>query len=227
MTPGFAGPNSFHADVTGYDTGSPVSADAVTLRFQSVTRPDLPISQIGLTHQMEHQGMSSQAPDAQGMDGAWVGQGTAVSVMGTWRVTALIRSGASTVEVPMTLLTDSEGSTSSVAIPGAPVTATTSFPDGVSLQSFVEQTAAGPNPVHATAFAPNGTELPLSGVVIVVAPVAGEPLRPPIQRFSAGHVAANTTLDAGDYVIDIVATARDGRSYESTWPLTIAPAPAG
>ena len=227
VTPGFAGANAFHADVTGYDSGSPVSADAVTLRFQSVTRPDLPISQIRLTQQMDHQGMDAQGTTAQGMDAAWVGQGTAVSVMGTWRVTALIRSGASTVEVPMTLITNSEGTTSTVSIPGAPVTTTTSFPDGVSLQSFVDPATAGPNPVHATAFAPNGKELPLSGVVIVVTPDGGEPLRPPIQRFSAGHVAANTTLEAGDYVVDIAATARDGRSYESSWPLTIAPAPAG
>jgi ammonia channel protein AmtB len=42
-----------------------------------------------------------------------------------------------------------------------------------------------------------------------------------------GRVAANTTLDAGNYVVDIVATARGGRSYESSWRLTIAPAPAG
>ena len=127
----------------------------------------------------------------------------------------------------MTLVTNSEGSTSTVAFPDAPVTATTSFPDGVSLQSFVDQATAGPNPIHATAFAPDGAELPLSGVVIVVTPEGGEPLRPQIQRFSAGHVAANATLDPGAYVVDIVATARDGRSYESSWALTIAPAPAG
>ena len=222
LTPGFAGPNAFRAEVTGYDSGAPVSADAVTLRFQSVTHPDLPVSQIRLTQQMDHQAMSSS-----GMEGIWVGQGTVVSVMGTWKVTALIRSGASTVEVPMTVITKSDGTTSTVAIPGAPTTTTTSFPDGVSLQSFVDPATAGPNPVHATAFGPNGTELPLSGVVIVVTPDGGEPIRPPTERFSAGHVAANTTLDAGNYVVDIVATARDGRSYESSWALTIAPAPAG
>ena len=70
MTPGFAGPNAFQAEVTDYDSGAPVSADAVTLRFQSVTHPDLPVSQIRLTQQMDHQGMSSP-----GMDGIWVGQG--------------------------------------------------------------------------------------------------------------------------------------------------------
>jgi copper transport protein len=222
LTPGFAGPNAFRAEVTDYDSGAPVSADAVTLRFQSVTHPDLPVSQIRLTQQMDHQGMSSP-----GMDGIWVGQGTVVSVMGTWKVTALMRSGASTVEVPMTVITKSDGTTSTVAIPGAPTTTTTSFPDGVSLQSFVDPATAGPNPVHATAFRPNGKELPLSGVVIVVTPDGGEPIRPPTERFSAGHVAANTTLDAGNYVVDIVATARGGRSYESSWRLTIAPAPAG
>jgi copper transport protein len=222
LTPGFAGPNAFRAEVTDYDSGAPVSADAVTLRVQSVTHPDLPVSQIRLTQQMDHQGMSSP-----GMDGIWVGQGTVVSVMGTWKVTALIRSGASTVEVPMTVITKSDGTTSTVAIPGAPTTTTTSFPDGVSLQSFVDPATAGPNPVHATAFGPNGKELPLSGVVIVVTPDGGEPIRPPTERFSAGHVAANTTLDAGNYVVDIVATARGGRSYESSWRLAIAPAPAG
>ena len=210
LTPGSAGPNAFRAEVADYDTGSPVAADAVTLRFLSVTRPDLPATQVRLTR---------------GADGAWVGQGTAVSVEGTWRVTVIVRTGATTVEVPLTLVTASEGSTSTVAIPGAPVTTTTTFPDGVSLQSFVDPATAGPNPVHATAFAPDGKELPLHEVVIVITPDGGEPMRPPIKRFSAGHVAANTTLNAGNYVVDIVATAHDGRSYESTWRLTIAPAP--
>jgi hypothetical protein len=97
------------------------------------------------------------------MDGIWVGQGTVVSVMGTWKVTALIRSGASTVEVPMTVITKSDGTTSTVAIPGAPTTTTTSFPDGVSLQSFVDPATAGPNPVHATAFGPTARSSPQRG----------------------------------------------------------------
>ena len=126
----------------------------------------------------------------------------------------------------MTLITVSDGSTSTVALAGAPATATTSFPDGVSLQSFVEPATAGPNPVHVTAFTPGGTELPLRTAIIVVTPVDGEPIRPPMQRFTPGHLAANTTLDAGDYVVDIVTTTRDGVTYESTWPLTIAPAPS-
>jgi len=78
-----------------------------------------------------------------------------------------------------------------------------------------------------TAFGPDGNELPLRSAVIVVSPANGEPIRPPVQRFSAGHFVANTTLDAGDYLVDIVTTARNGTTYESSWRLTIAPAPAG
>jgi copper transport protein len=211
-TPGSPGPNAFRAAVTDYDTGAPIAADAVTLRFISVTHPDLPASQLRLRHQP---------------DGGWTGQGIAMSVAGTWRVTTLVRSGARTTEVPLSLITVSNGSTSTVAIAGAPTTTTTSFSDGVSLQSFVEPATAGNNPVHVTAFGPDGNELPLRSAVIVVSPAQGEPIRPPVQRFSAGHLAANTTLDAGDYVVDIVATARNGTTYESSWRLTIAPAPAG
>jgi copper transport protein len=210
--PGSPGPNAFDAAVTDYDTGAVLPADAVSLRFLSVTHPELPASQLRLTQQS---------------DGGWTGQGIAMSVAGTWRVTTLIRSGATTTEVPLTLITVNGGSTSTVAIAGAPSTTTTSFPDGVSLQSFVEQATAGPNPVHVTAFGPDGNELPLRTAAIVVNPTNGEPIRPPLQRFSAGHLVANTTLDAGDYVIDIVATARSGQTYQSTWPLTIAPAAAG
>jgi copper transport protein len=211
-TPGSPGPNAFRAAVTEYDTGASIAADAVTLRFVSVTHPDLPASQLRLTSQP---------------DGGWAGQGIAMSVAGTWRVTTLVRAGPTTTEVPLTLITVTDGTTSTVAIAGAPTTTTTTFRDGVSLQSFVEPATAGNNPVHVTAFAPDGNELPLRSAVVVVSPVNGEPIRPPVQRFSAGHLAANTTLDEGDYVIDIVATARSGQTYESTWRLTIAPAPTG
>src|SRR5204863_2777244 len=89
-TPGSPGPNAFRASVTDYDTGAPLDADAVTLRFVSATHPDLPASQVRLARQP---------------DGGWAGQGVAMSVAGTWRVTALVRTGATTTEVPLNLIT--------------------------------------------------------------------------------------------------------------------------
>ena len=207
-TPGTPGPNAFAAQVTDYDTGAPLAADTVTLRFASATHPDLPASQVRLSRQP---------------DGSWSGQGLAMSLAGTWRVTALVRTGPTTTEVPLTLITVSDGSTATVALLGSPPTTTTTFPDGVSLQSFVEPGTAGPNPLHVTAFAPDGTELPLRSFAVVVTPSGGEPVSPPTIRFTPGHFAANTTLAAGDYIVDIVTTARAGGTYESTWPVTIAP----
>jgi copper transport protein len=208
VTPGFPGPNAFRASVTGYDSGTPIAADAVTLRFLSVTRPQLATTQLQLAQRGD----------------VWAGQSTALSVAGTWRTTTLVRTGAETVEVPLTLVTKGDATTSTVAAPGQPVTATSSFPDGVRIQSFIDHTTPGPNSVHVTAFTPGGAELPLANVVIVVSSSAGEPQRPVVQRFSAGHVGANVTLTAATWTIDAVATALNGRSYETTWQATIAPA---
>ncbi len=205
VTPGFPGPNAFRASVTGYDSGAPVTADHVTLRFVSVTRPQLAATQLALK------------PDGD----VWVGQSTSLSVSGTWQVTTLVQSGANTAEVPLTVITRSEGTTSTLVVPGQPVTATSTFPDAVRVQSFIDHSTPGANSVHMTAFAPNGTELPLASVVFVLSPASGEPQRPVVQRFSAGHFVANVTLTAGTWTIDSVAVAHDGSTYQTTYQATI------
>ncbi|HUL86417.1 MAG TPA: copper resistance protein CopC [Actinomycetota bacterium] len=205
ITPGFPGPNAFRASVTGYDSGAPVTADHVTLRFVSVTRPQLAATQLALK------------PDG----GVWVGQSTSLSVSGTWQVTTLVQSGANTAEVPLTVITRSEGTTSTLVVPGQPVTATSTFPDAVRVQSFIDHSTPGANSVHMTAFAPNGTELPIANVVFVLSPASGEPIRPVVQRFSAGHFVANVTLTAGTWTIDSVAVAHDGSTYQTTYQATI------
>lgn len=205
ITPGFPGPNAFRASVTGYDSGTPVTADHVTLRFVSVTRPQLAATQLALK------------PDGD----VWVGQSTSLSVSGTWQVTTLVRSGANTAEVPLTVITRSEGTTSTLVVPGQPVTATATFPDAVRVQSFIDHSTPGANSVHMTAFAPNGTELPLANVVFVLSPASGAPQRPVVQRFSPGHLVANVTLTAGTWTIDSVAVAHDGSTYQTTYQATI------
>lgn len=205
VTPGLPGPNAFRASVTGYDSGAPVDADHVTLRFLCVTRPQLAATQLALK------------PDGD----VWVGQSTALSVSGTWQVTTLVQTGARTAEVPLTLITRSDATTTTLVVPGQPVTATATFPDAVRIQSFIDHSTAGPNSVHVTAFAPNGTELPLASIVFVLSPSSGEPIRPVVQRFSPGHFVANVTLTAGTWTIDSVSVGRDGSTYQTTWSATI------
>ena len=60
VTPGTPGRNAYRLAPTGYDTGAPVRAIGVTLRFQAVGRPDVGASSLDLRR---------------GPKGTWVGGG--------------------------------------------------------------------------------------------------------------------------------------------------------
>ena len=90
VSPGSAGPNRFDAAVDDYDSGEPVPAESVTLRFQLHDRPDLGAPTVALTRD----------PDSH-----WRGSGSALSLDGRWTVTALVQSSSDAVEVPMELVT--------------------------------------------------------------------------------------------------------------------------
>ncbi len=91
VTPGSAGPNSFDATVADYDSGDPVPADSVSLRFQLQDRPDV----------------AATVDLIRDPDFHWRGSGTALSIDGRWRVTALVQTPTDAVEVPMELVTHS------------------------------------------------------------------------------------------------------------------------
>lgn len=204
VTPGLPGPNLYRAQVVDYGTDQPASADAVTLHLRSVTRPDLPGADIKLRPQ----------------NGDWVAQALDPSVAGTFRIDADVQRGAAVSTVPLTLITRSTGTVTTTPAPGGETVAVASFDDGVRLQA---STSAGtPTQIHLTAFATNGTELPLAGLALVASPLTGEPERLAVTRFSTGHFAANATLAQGSWTFDAVATTRDGRTYQVTWT-----APAG
>lgn len=90
VTPGSAGSNRFDATVEDYDSGQPVPADAVSLRFQLADRPDLAGATLDLNREA---------------DSHWRGSGSALSIEGRWTVTALVETPTDAVEVPMELMT--------------------------------------------------------------------------------------------------------------------------
>jgi len=107
--------------------------------------------------------------------------------------------------------------TTSVEVgPGLPTVTTTTFPDGTSLQTYVDPAVAGTNQVHVTAFTPEGSEAPLDDVAIVATPEGGEPERLGVTALGAGHVVANVDLDAGPWRFDVVATGSDGEVLQTT-----------
>lgn len=91
VTPGRAGPNRFDATVVDYDSGRPAPAQAVTLRFQLIDRPDVAAATASLLRD----------PDSH-----WRGSASALSIDGRWSVTAVVQSATDAVEVRMELATN-------------------------------------------------------------------------------------------------------------------------
>ena len=83
IRPGTVGPNDFRVTVKDYDSGQPVDATRVALRF---TRPDVGPALLELRK------------DAAG---EWVGRGTFLAVQGTWRVTVIIEAPPEGFELPL------------------------------------------------------------------------------------------------------------------------------
>jgi copper transport protein len=88
VSPGAAGPNRFVATVADYDSGRPLPARHLQLSAELPSRPEVAATQLDLR----------RAPD-----GTWQGQGTLLTIAGTWAVTALIERPDGGVTVPITL----------------------------------------------------------------------------------------------------------------------------
>jgi copper transport protein len=196
VSPGTPGPNVFRALVLDYDSEEPATADEVTLRLRSVTRPDLAPVSVELTNDND----------------AWVGQGTDLSTAGTWSVTANVVSGADTVEIPLTFVTVSRGT---IPPPGTSF-GTTTFPEGVSMALHLDPATAGENVLHVDLVAPDGSPLAPGEVVVVATPADGPPVRfAPQTGEGRGTLAVPITLEAGTWTIDAVALTPDGRAFQA------------
>jgi len=205
LAPGAPGPSTIEAHVIDPDGGEPLPADEVTLRVRSVTRPDIPTESVPLAEQ----------------GNAWTATTPAFSLAGTYAVTAVVRSGADAVEVPLAVTTRLPDATQTVDVgPGLPTVTTTTFAGGSSIQSYVDPGTAGTNQFHATGFTREGTEQALDDVVIVAIPQDGEPRRLDVADLGPGHVVANVDLEAGDWTFDVVAGA-DGDVLQATFHETI------
>ncbi len=205
VTPAQPGPNLYRATVTAYGTDTPVQADALTLQLNSVTQPNLPGTSVTFK------------PDG---SGGWVANSLDPATPGTFAMQAQIRTGDTVTEVPLTLITRSTATISAGIAPDETV-ANAAFPDGVRLQGT--SSPGTPTQIHLTAFASNGTELPLSDLELAASPATGPPIHLQDQRFSAGHFTASPTLTPGTWTIDAVATTKDGQAYQLTWQTEVTP----
>ena len=204
VSPGTAGFNTFTARATDFDSGAPVPATSLTLRFSIPARSDIGESRLELV----------SAGDGSGVFKA---SGPNLSIGGTWSVTALVVNGLASVEVPLTVTTRCApvpaGPASSVSInaaPGLPTLYTAALTSGRTVQAYLDPGTAGANELHVTFFDQAGTELPVQQVTEQIGPsgCALAPLTP--RQLEPGHFVADTTLPAGTYTVSIAGPAPNG-----------------
>jgi copper transport protein len=196
VSPGAAGFNIFTATATDYDSGAPVSASGVTLRFAIPVRADVGGSRLDL---------ASTGP------GVFSAPGSNLSLDGAWQVTALVARGASSVEVPLELITRTPApQIDANAVAGLPTIYTVHLSAGRTVQVYLDPGAAGGNEVHATFFDPVGNELPVPSVVMIMAPIGRPASLLPSRQLEPGHFVADTTLEAGSYTLSIAGPAPNG-----------------
>jgi copper transport protein len=206
ISPGSAGFNSFHATVTGYDSGAPVDATAVRLTF---TLPDLPAIAAST---LELKRTAAGVYDASGGN---------LAIDGTWKVTALVERGAASVEVEMSLTTRSAPPQVDVLNPpGLPPLYSIHLSRNRIVQVYLDPDKIGQNKFHATFFDAAQNEMPVSGIVIDATPPGGTRAALDPQRLSAGHFAATLALRRGATRFTIIATVPGGEHLATAIDLT-------
>jgi copper transport protein len=189
VEPGHAGSNRFMAHVADYDTGEPVHADRVALRFSYLGGQDVGESTLEL-----------RPAEA----GVYEATAASLSIGGRWGVTVLVQQADDSVEVPLVVATHCLAT--AMATEEAPTIYTVALPSG-SVQGYVDPGIAGVNQIHLTFFDAAGEELAVDAEPEMT---AWRPEEDPIdleaQRLGPGHFAANLELAAGRWRLEFSAS---------------------
>jgi copper transport protein len=193
VTPGRPGPNHFVARITDYDTGRPIVADRVTLRFTAPERPEIGASTLELRR---------------AADGTYLGQGTNISLDGPWLVTAVIELQNTAVEVPLAVTTrTSPQAVRILQTPGQPTLYNIDLPGGRVLDAYLDPGKPGFNELHLTFIDAAGGELPIPQFPQILVGGSGTGhVSLSARRFGPGHFIADAQLTRGNWSFDVAVT---------------------
>jgi copper transport protein len=208
VTPGYAGVNTFVAEVTDFDSGQPVRATRVALRFS-------PLDESGVGQSTLELKPSSKA-------GHYRASGPNLSLDGRWLVDVLVQQAATSAEVQLQLATRCR--VQAVAAPGQPTIYTADLAGGATVQGYLDPGVAGLNEIHFTFFDSAGAELPIDTLPTVTASRGAEAaIKTEVRRFSPGHFISDTQLSAGRWRFQVVAPTGSGTTYQACFEETVRP----
>jgi hypothetical protein len=190
VEPGLPGANRFVLRVTDYDSGEPVTAQRVALRFSYLGGAEVEQSILELRP----------------AEGVYRAMGSNLSIGGPWDVTALVQRGADAVEVPFQVATIC----TATEIPGEPPLPTShvvEVPDAGSVEGYLIDLGGGEHEVHFTFLDAEGKELRVKGQPSIVAwhPETDAVVLEP-EPLSRGHFLAMAHLEHGHWRFDGVAS---------------------
>ncbi len=209
VTPGTPGINTFEAAVVDYDTGDPIPATSVQLRFS-------PASSSGI-------GSSTLRLEQRGV-GDYQASGGNLSLDGIWKTTAVVAAPTATVEVPLPIATGVPGvEIDAVPAPGAPTIYTAHLPGGATLQVYLDPGSAGPNELHSTFFDASGNELPVQIATYLVEPASGPAAIVVPRQLEPGHFITDLTVTGTTLGADVAGPSPDGSMLHAHFDIPIQP----
>jgi copper transport protein len=199
VTPGYAGVNTFVAEVADFDSGQPLRS-RVALRFSPLDEPGVGPSTLELKP-------SSKA-------GEYRASGPNLSLDGRWLVDVLVQQAATSAEVQLLVATRCRVRADSA--PGQPTIFTADLAGGATVQGYLDPGVAGLNEIHFTFFDSAGAELPIDKLPTVTASRGAEaPIKTEVRRFSPGHFISDSRLSAGRWRFQVLAPTRGGATYRA------------
>ncbi len=193
--PGATGTNSFDLALRDYDSGEPVDASAVQLRFEVASVAGIEASMLDLER---------EAP------GQFTGSGPNLSIDGIWNVTATVSAPGGAVEVPLVVATTIPPQPVDVLVTeGLPTIYTIQLGETGSAQVYLDPGGPGPNELHVTYFDAQAGDLAVVDPTIAVFPPDGEGEILTARPLDVGHSVASMDAVAGPLGVDVVGVLPD------------------
>jgi copper transport protein len=201
------GANRFVVRVMEDDSGTPVPAKRVTLRFAPLDDPGVAASSLAL---------------APGPGDTFVGTGANVAFEGRWSVTALIERGAGSTAVPLEIETESAPQFVSIErIPGRRPVYTVRVTDVGYIQFSPDPERPGPSKVYVIGYDVLQDERRVRQLVVTAQAGDGAATRRAVRRLSPSRFVAVVNLEEGRNTITAVARTPDGTRLRAAVDLEV------
>ncbi len=202
------GPNRFVVRALDYDSGQPVPANRVSLRFTPLDDPGVEPSTLILTR---------------AADNSWEGSGANLAFDGRWQVTALVERDGDAVEAPMEIETRGPEQFVSIARrPGEPPAYTVMVAGAGHVRLSPDPERVGRNTLRITSYDVLSNLRHVEGVVVTIASGKERALQQAVTRVDHSTFVSEIDLQPGRNRIVSVVRATDGTRLRAAIEIDVA-----